>query len=105
MSVHVLDSKPTTDDAFGTVPDERTLEQRLASGFILVDKPAGPTSHQLAAWARDLLGLEAWPRGHIGPFCYGCSPPDGWTLHENHQQDSQAQKDLHRCVSLSLHAR
>ena len=57
MTVHVLDESPKTDAAFGTSPDDRTLEQRLASGFILVDKPAGPTSHQLAAWARDLLGL------------------------------------------------
>ena len=75
MSVHVLDSKPTTDDAFGTVPDERTLEQRLASGFILVDKPAGPTSHQLAAWARDLLGLDRLGHGGtLDPFATGVLP-------------------------------
>ena len=40
MTVHVLDESPKTDAAFGTSPDDRTLEQRLASGFILVDKPA-----------------------------------------------------------------
>ncbi len=75
MSVHVLDSKPTTDDAFGTVPDDRTLEQRLASGFILVDKPAGPTSHQLAAWARDLLGLDRLGHGGtLDPFATGVLP-------------------------------
>ena len=75
MSVHVLDSKPTTDDAFGTVPDERTLEQRLASGFILVDKPAGPTSHQLAAWARDLLELDRLGHGGtLDPFATGVLP-------------------------------
>ena len=75
MSVHVLDSKPTTDDAFGTVPDERTLEQLLASGFILVDKPAGPTSHQLAAWARDLLELDRLGHGGtLDPFATGVLP-------------------------------
>ena len=75
MSVHVLDSKPTTDEAFGTVPDERTLEQRLASGFILVDKPAGPTSHQLAAWARDLLELDRLGHGGtLDPFATGVLP-------------------------------
>ena len=68
MTMHVLDDSPSTNEAFGTVPDDRTLEQRLASGFILVDKPAGPTSHQLAAWARDrslwhLHSLSGvWPR-------------------------------------------
>ena len=75
MSVHVLDDAPTTDEAFGTFPDDRTLEQRLASGFILVDKPAGPTSHQLAAWARDLLGLERLGHGGtLDPFATGVLP-------------------------------
>jgi tRNA U55 pseudouridine synthase TruB len=33
-------------------------------GFFLLDKPRGPTSHQVTAWARDLLGV---PRaGHGG---------------------------------------
>ena len=72
MTVHVLDESPTTDASFGTAPDDRTLEQRLASGFILVDKPAGPTSHQLAAWARDLLGLERLGHGGtLDPFATG----------------------------------
>ena len=75
MTVHVLDESPTTDTAFGTAPDDRTLEQRLASGFILVDKPAGPTSHQLAAWARDLLGLERLGHGGtLDPFATGVLP-------------------------------
>lgn len=75
MSVHVFDAAPKTDDAFGSVPDERTLEQRLASGFILVDKPAGPTSHQLAAWARDLLGLDRLGHGGtLDPFATGVLP-------------------------------
>jgi H/ACA ribonucleoprotein complex subunit 4 len=75
MSQHVLDEAPTTDTAFGTNPDERTLEQRLASGFILIDKPAGPTSHQLAAWARDLLGLERLGHGGtLDPFATGVLP-------------------------------
>ena len=39
-----------TNNAIGGHPDSRTVEQRLESGFILLDKPAGPTSHQVAAW-------------------------------------------------------
>ena len=75
MTVHVLDESPKTDAAFGTLPDDRTLEQRLASGFILVDKPAGPTSHQLAAWARDLLGLDRLGHGGtLDPFATGVLP-------------------------------
>ena len=75
MTVHVLDESPNTDAAFGTSPDDRTLEQCLASGFILVDKPAGPTSHQLAAWARDLLGLDRLGHGGtLDPFATGVLP-------------------------------
>ena len=75
MSLHVLDDAPSTDDAFGTAPDDRSLEQRLASGFILIDKPAGPTSHQLAAWARDMLGLERLGHGGtLDPFATGVLP-------------------------------
>ncbi len=75
MNVHVLEEEASTDPALGTPPDERSLEQRLASGFILIDKPAGPTSHQLAAWARDLLGLERLGHGGtLDPFATGVLP-------------------------------
>ncbi len=38
---------------------------RIARGaFVLVDKPRGPSSHQVTAWARDLLGVGT--AGHAG---------------------------------------
>jgi len=41
------------------------VADRLAAGaFLLVDKPRGPSSHQVTAWARDLLGLGT--AGHAG---------------------------------------
>jgi len=41
------------------------LSARLAAGtFLLVDKPRGPSSHQVTAWVRDLLGVER--AGHAG---------------------------------------
>ena len=71
----VLDEEAKTDDAIGTYPDQKTIEQRLESGFFLLDKGAGPTSHQVAAWVRDMLQL---PRlGHGGtldPFATGVLP-------------------------------
>ena len=71
----VLDESAVTDDAIGTYQDQKTIEQRLESGFFLLDKGAGPTSHQVAAWVRDMLGL---PRlGHGGtldPFATGVLP-------------------------------
>ena len=71
----ILDDAASTDDAIGTYPDQKTIEQRLESGFFLLDKGAGPTSHQVAAWVRDMLEL---PRlGHGGtldPFATGVLP-------------------------------
>jgi len=41
------------------------VRARIADGaFVLVDKPRGPSSHQVTAWARDLLGVET--AGHAG---------------------------------------
>jgi H/ACA ribonucleoprotein complex subunit 4 len=75
MTEHVLDNAAQTDPAFGCAPDDRSLNQLLASGFILLDKPAGPTSHQLAAWARDLLGLDRLGHGGtLDPFATGVLP-------------------------------
>tara|TARA_B110000444_G_scaffold162746_1_gene152094 strand:+ start:4466 stop:5437 length:972 start_codon:yes stop_codon:yes gene_type:complete len=71
----ILDTKAETNNAIGGHPDSRTVEQRLASGFILLDKPAGPTSHQVASWVRDLFGLERLGHGGtLDPFATGVLP-------------------------------
>lgn len=49
-----------TDEAFPEL-----VAARLREGtFLLVDKPRGPSSHQVTAWVRDLLGLAK--AGHAG---------------------------------------
>ena len=59
----------------GINPEAMTIEQRLNSGFILLDKPPGPTSHQIASWVRDLLGLERLGHGGtLDPFATGVLP-------------------------------
>jgi len=41
------------------------VDARLRDGaFLLVDKPRGPSSHQVTAWARDLVGVPL--AGHAG---------------------------------------
>jgi H/ACA ribonucleoprotein complex subunit 4 len=57
-------SEQESDPAHGCPPQDRPLQQLLDSGMVVLDKPRGPTSHQVAAWLRDLLGV---PRtGHGG---------------------------------------
>ncbi len=53
----------------------RNIDSRMNAGFILLDKHSGPTSHQLSAWARKLLGIEKLAHGGtLDPFASGVLP-------------------------------
>jgi len=54
-------AEATTDPAFGHKPEERPAEEYLRYGLINLDKPAGPTSHEVAAWVKRILKVE-----HVG---------------------------------------
>ncbi|HTT73722.1 MAG TPA: RNA-guided pseudouridylation complex pseudouridine synthase subunit Cbf5 [Thermoplasmata archaeon] len=45
-------------------PDDPVAARLSAGAFLLVDKPRGPSSHQVTAWVRDLLGVRV--AGHAG---------------------------------------
>lgn len=53
-----------TDPKHGKAPADRSFEELRQSSFVLLDKPAGPTSHQVAAWVRSILGVTR--AGHGG---------------------------------------
>ena len=53
-----------TDNAYGTKYNERTIEQLLQYGLIILDKPPGPTSHETVAWTKRLLKIPKI--GHSG---------------------------------------
>lgn len=56
-------------------PDERDPDERRAFGVINLDKPPGPTSHQVVAWVKDLLGVDrAAHAGTLDPKATGCLP-------------------------------
>jgi tRNA pseudouridine55 synthase len=56
-------------------PDERSVEELLAFGVVNLDKPPGPSAHQVAAWVRDLTGQErAAHSGTLDPKVTGCLP-------------------------------
>jgi H/ACA ribonucleoprotein complex subunit 4 len=59
----VLDEEPT-DPRYGWTPSARPVEAMLEYGLIPLDKPRGPTSHEVVAWTRKLLGVEK--AGHSG---------------------------------------
>lgn len=51
-------------DKFGCRPEDRTAAQLIRSGIINIDKPQGPSSHQVSAYARQTLGVSKC--GHSG---------------------------------------
>ncbi|MFC7046523.1 RNA-guided pseudouridylation complex pseudouridine synthase subunit Cbf5 [Halobacteriaceae archaeon GCM10025711] len=56
-------------------PDERTVEDLLGFGVVNLDKPPGPSAHQVSAWVRDLVGVEkAAHAGTLDPKVTGCLP-------------------------------
>ena len=59
----VMDEEPT-DPGHGWVPSERPVGVMLDYGIIPLDKPRGPTSHEVVSWARKLLGVDK--AGHSG---------------------------------------
>jgi tRNA pseudouridine55 synthase len=51
------------------------VEELLAFGVLALDKPAGPSSHQVSAWIRDLAGIDkAAHAGTLDPKVTGCLP-------------------------------
>lgn len=64
-----------TDPAFGKPPGDRDVHERLAAGVVPLDKPSGPTSHQVAAWVRQALDVkEVGHGGTLDPKVTGALP-------------------------------
>ncbi|MEM4396837.1 MAG: RNA-guided pseudouridylation complex pseudouridine synthase subunit Cbf5 [Candidatus Woesearchaeota archaeon] len=59
---------------YGKPPEERTVEELLNFGIIILDKPEGPTSHQVASFVRDILNVKAGHSGTLDPKVSGVLP-------------------------------
>lgn len=64
-----------TDPKYGKRPGDRSLAELMAAGVVPLDKPAGPTSHQVAAWLRNALQVdEVGHGGTLDPKVTGALP-------------------------------
>ncbi|MBD3203202.1 RNA-guided pseudouridylation complex pseudouridine synthase subunit Cbf5 [Candidatus Woesearchaeota archaeon] len=64
-----------TSDKFGKSPIKRTAEELLDYGIINLDKPDGPTSHQVSAYVKKILRLKkAGHSGTLDPKVTGVLP-------------------------------
>ena len=53
-----------TNLRFGHKPYERPFQEYIKFGIINLDKPAGPSSHEVTAWVKRILSLKR--AGHGG---------------------------------------
>src|SRR5438067_6426207 len=64
-----------SDPAFGRKPGERPIREHLRLGVVNLDKPAGPTSHQVVAWLKKAVEVEkAGHGGTLDPQVTGVLP-------------------------------
>ena len=60
----ITKSKSFTNPEYGCKPEERPIEEYIAKGVINLDKPSGPTSHEVDSWLKRILKLDK--TGHGG---------------------------------------
>lgn len=64
-----------TNEKYGHYPDKRPIADLLYYGLVLVDKPAGPTSHEVVSWVKRILEIEkAGHSGTLDPGATGLLP-------------------------------
>ena len=60
----LLKSQDETSPEYGAFPKSRSIEELFVYGVINLDKPSGPTSHEVVTWVRKILGISI--SGHGG---------------------------------------
>ena len=60
----MVKAEEETDPHFGQDPAKRPPQDYIRFGVINLDKPAGPSSHEVTAWVKRILSLER--AGHGG---------------------------------------
>jgi H/ACA ribonucleoprotein complex subunit 4 len=64
-----------TNPGTGEIPEKRTVERLIDFGVINIDKPKGPTSHQVSEFVQKILGLKkAGHSGSLDPAVTGVLP-------------------------------
>jgi H/ACA ribonucleoprotein complex subunit 4 len=68
-------SESKSDEKSGIKPYERPIKEYIQRGVINLDKPAGPTSHEVTSWVKKILELEkAGHSGTLDPNVTGLLP-------------------------------
>lgn len=74
----ILKQESQTDEKYGCAPEKRKIEDYVKNGIINLDKPSGPTSHEVAAWVRNIFSsfgvTKAGHSGTLDPNVTGVLP-------------------------------
>ncbi len=54
----------STDESYGCYPTKRPIEEYIRKGLVCIDKPMGPSSHEVVVWVRRILNVSK--TGHAG---------------------------------------
>ncbi|WP_333639358.1 RNA-guided pseudouridylation complex pseudouridine synthase subunit Cbf5 [Pyrobaculum aerophilum] len=54
----------STNPQWGKPPSQRSTEEYIKYSLVILNKPRGPSSHEVAAWVKKILGVER--AGHAG---------------------------------------
>ena len=64
-----------TNPEFGCSPSSRLMRDHLRYGVINLDKPGGPSSHEVVAWVKRIIGIKrAGHSGTLDPMVTGVLP-------------------------------
>ncbi len=71
----LIKSEDTTNPQFGLNPNQRPIEELFNYGIVNLNKPAGPTSHEITAWVKKILHIDkAGHSGTLDPGVTGILP-------------------------------
>jgi H/ACA ribonucleoprotein complex subunit 4 len=60
----VVKAEEETNPRYGHKPEERPVQEYVRFGVINLDKPAGPSSHEVTAWVKRIINVGK--AGHGG---------------------------------------
>jgi H/ACA ribonucleoprotein complex subunit 4 len=71
----IVKAEEEKDFSYGCKPEDRPITDYIRFGIINLDKPAGPSSHEVTAWLKRILNIkEAGHGGTLDPKVTGILP-------------------------------
>ena len=62
MSMLLRTRRPSGSGS-GSRPEDRSVDELFKNGVVVIDKPSGPTSHQITSWVGDIFGAKKSAHG------------------------------------------